>query len=95
MVPALLTSDTAGGRDTLNQVFAMYGSLPSYRATLDRGGAAGPADVALIGGEEELERGLRRFADAGVTDLVVAAPMQAREAQPTMEWAAAMAKTFA
>ena len=32
--------------------FQMYGQLPSYRAMLDREGAAGPADVAVVGNEE-------------------------------------------
>jgi 5,10-methylenetetrahydromethanopterin reductase len=91
MVPMLLTNDAAAGRETVNSTFQMYGGIPSYRATLDRGGAAGPADVALIGGEEELERGLKRFEGAGVTDLVVVAPRGAAEEQATLEWAAAMA----
>jgi hypothetical protein len=91
MVPVLLTNDAAAGRDTINGTFQAYGGIPSYRATLDRGGAASPADVALIGGEEELERGLRRFADAGVTDLVAVVPRGAPQEEGTLDWAAAMA----
>jgi len=33
-------------------VFAIYGQLPSYRAMLDREGAAGPGDVAIVGDED-------------------------------------------
>ena len=91
MVPTLLTKDPAAGRDAINATFQMYGGIPSYRATLDRGGATNPADVALIGGEEELERGMRRFADAGVTDLVTVVPRGIPEESATKEWAAGMA----
>ena len=93
MVPTLLTNDPAAGRDTINTTFQMYGGIPSYRATLDRGGATNPADVALIGGEEELERGLQRFEEAGVTDLVAVIPRGAAGAEGTEEWAAAMARS--
>ncbi|MGE3073523.1 MAG: TIGR03564 family F420-dependent LLM class oxidoreductase [Dehalococcoidia bacterium] len=91
MVPVLLTQDVAQGRETVNSTFQVYGGIPSYRSTLDRGGAAQPADVALIGGEEELERGLKRFADAGVTDFVAVTPGYARGVEATREWFGGMA----
>jgi alkanesulfonate monooxygenase SsuD/methylene tetrahydromethanopterin reductase-like flavin-dependent oxidoreductase (luciferase family) len=92
MVPVLLSKDVAAGRETVNSTFQMYGGIPSYRATLDRGGAAGPADVSLIGGEEELERGLKRFEEAGVTDLVAVVPRGAKEAEGTGEFVETMAR---
>jgi len=51
---------------------AIYGQLPSYRAMLDREGAAGPGDVAR-GSWTRIRGSRRRFgvlADAGVTDFV-------------------------
>jgi F420-dependent oxidoreductase-like protein len=90
MVPVLLSRDTSAGREVINSTFQMYGGIPSYRATLDRGGAAGPADVALIGGEEEIERGLARFAAAGVTDFVAVIPRTGATAEGTYEWVAAV-----
>ena len=92
MVPVLLSRDVSAARDSINQTFAAYGGIPSYRATLDRGGAAGPADVALVGGEEELENGLRRFQAAGVTDFVAVIP-RTPGSEATYEWASAMAHT--
>ncbi|MBO0774535.1 MAG: LLM class F420-dependent oxidoreductase, partial [Actinobacteria bacterium] len=50
--------------------FAVYGELPSYRAMLDREGAAGPADVALVGDEDTVGAQVSRLAEAGVTDFV-------------------------
>ena len=45
-LPFALTHDPAGARDVANKVFAIYGKLPSYRAMLDREGAANPATSA-------------------------------------------------
>ena len=39
---------------------------------LDREGAAGPEDIALVGNESELRAEMDRIRDAGVTDLKVA-----------------------
>lgn len=69
MVPIVVTNDAAGAREALNATYRMYGVLPSYRATLDRGGAANPADVAIIGTANEVEAQLAEYAQVGVTDV--------------------------
>jgi hypothetical protein len=66
-LPFALTSDPAGARDVANKVFAIYGQLPSYRAMLDREGAANPADVGIVGDEATLRAGITRLQGAGVT----------------------------
>jgi len=80
MVPMLLSSDVARGRETVNSAFEMYGKIPSYRATLDRGGASMPADVAIIGDSQAIAAELEAYAEVGVTDLAVAIPASAGEA---------------
>ncbi len=50
----------------------MYGSLPSYRAMMDREGVDGPADLAVVGDEDTVEAKLEQLAEAGVTDFVAA-----------------------
>ena len=50
--------------------FAIYGQLPSYRAMLDREGAAGPGDVAIVGDEDTVAAQILALADAGVTDFL-------------------------
>ena len=77
MVPVLLSSSVSEGRDIVNSAFEAYGKIPSYRATLDRGGAALPADVAIIGDAQVLAAGIEEFAEVGVTDLAVAIPTNA------------------
>jgi hypothetical protein len=47
----------------------MAAGLPSYRRSLDQAGFAGPEDTILAGSAAELEKAVRRFADAGVTEL--------------------------
>jgi F420-dependent oxidoreductase-like protein len=67
-LPTCVTSDVDAARAAANAVFEIYGQLPSYRAMLDREGAAGPGDVAVIGTEEQVAARLTALADAGVTD---------------------------
>ncbi|MGB4862934.1 MAG: TIGR03564 family F420-dependent LLM class oxidoreductase [Tepidiformaceae bacterium] len=91
MVPVLLAKDAGAGREAINTAFANYGRIPSYRATLDRGGAANPADVAVVGGEEEVEAGLRAFESVGVTDFVAVIPAAA-ETRTTYEFVSELAR---
>jgi hypothetical protein len=69
-MPICVTEDVAAGREAAGKVFQMYGQLPNYRRMLDREGAAGPGDVAVVGDEAAVETQLRAFASVGVTDVV-------------------------
>jgi F420-dependent oxidoreductase-like protein len=70
ILPVCVTSDPDGARERAAKVFAIYGQLPSYRAMLDREGAAGPADVAIVGDEDAVGSQISTLAEAGVTDFV-------------------------
>ena len=72
-LPICVTADSQGARERAGKIFSIYGNLPSYRAMLDREGAAGPAEVAIVGDEEEVAGVLQSMSDCGVTDFVVAA----------------------
>ena len=69
-LPVCVTNDADDARGRAAQEFAIYGQLPSYRAMLDREGAAGPADIGLIGDEAVVTAGIARIADAGGTDFI-------------------------
>ena len=69
-VPIAVTDDPAGARERAAQIFQIYGQLPNYRRMLDKEGAEGPAGVAIVGNEAEVEQQLRALAAAGATDLV-------------------------
>ena len=71
-LPVLVTDDPDAARERAGKIFAMYGGLPSYRAMLDKEGAAGPADVAIVGDESTVAKEVARIADAGATDFVAA-----------------------
>ena len=93
MVPIVHAPTTAAGRDAINAAFRLYGQIPSYKATLERGGAAQPSDVAIVGSAAEIEAGVQAFADIGVTDLVAAVPtVPADAARATMDILAGLAK---
>jgi F420-dependent oxidoreductase-like protein len=70
VLPVCVTDDPAQARADADKVFTIYGVLPSYRAMLDREGAAGPGDVAIVGDEDSVGEQIRALADAGVTDFV-------------------------
>lgn len=66
--PIVVTDDEAGAREAISKGLAMYGALPSYRAMLDKEGASGPADIAIVGNEKAVGDELDRLQDLGVTD---------------------------
>ncbi|MHB1989010.1 MAG: TIGR03564 family F420-dependent LLM class oxidoreductase [Acidimicrobiales bacterium] len=77
-LPVCVTDDVGRARQTADESFAIYGTLPSYRAMLDREGAAGPGDVAIVGDEAEVRSVLASVEAAGVTDFS-GAPIGTRE----------------
>ena len=66
--PIVLTTKVDEAREHISKVLAVYGQLPSYRAMLDREGAKGPEDIALVGDENALRSEIERYRSAGVTD---------------------------
>lgn len=71
-LPICVTNEPAAAREKAGNAFSVYGFLPSYRAMLDREGAAGPADVAVVGDESAVGEQLTRLSEAGVTDFLAA-----------------------
>lgn len=69
-LPVCVTDDTDAARERAARTFEIYGTLPSYRAMLDREGAEGPADVAVVGDEKSVQGQLERLTEVGGTDFV-------------------------
>ncbi|MGQ0831282.1 MAG: LLM class F420-dependent oxidoreductase [Microthrixaceae bacterium] len=69
-IPICVTDDPARAKENAAATFAVYGILPSYRAMLDREGLEGPADMALVGIEDEVATGIERYRSAGLTDFL-------------------------
>ena len=68
--PVCVTDDVAAARQRAAKTFAMYGSLPSYRAMIDREGMTGPEDMAIVGNEDAVSAEIARLAGLGVHDFV-------------------------
>jgi F420-dependent oxidoreductase-like protein len=77
-LPICVTDDADTARARAGERFSIYGQLPSYRAMLDKEGAATPADVAVVGDEAAVRARLDEIAAAGATDFV-AAPFGSRD----------------
>jgi 5,10-methylenetetrahydromethanopterin reductase len=82
-LPVCVTSDPDAARANAEKELAIYGQLPSYRAMLDREGAAGPGDVAIVGDEDAVAAQIAALADAGVTDFVAAETARGEERDRT------------
>jgi len=63
-----LTTNVDEAKAQIAETLTIYGQLPSYRAMLDREGAEGPADIALVGDENHLRGQIDRLRNIGVTE---------------------------
>ena len=81
-----LTSAEDAVRTRFGEQFALAGQVPEYRAMLDREGAAGPADVLLVGDEAAITAQLDRIRDTGVTDVMLAPVGTADEQRRTTKF---------
>lgn len=90
-LPIVLTTNVDAARENIAQALTIYGQLPSYRAMLDREGAAGPADIAIVGDENTLRGEIKRFEDLGVTDFNAAImPVEDGAHERTLEFLASI-----
>jgi F420-dependent oxidoreductase-like protein len=82
-----VTSDPTAAHQWIKDRYGLAGSLPAYRAILDRGAAAGPEDTAVLGDEAEVSRQIQRFADAGATEFMIAPVGTAEDQTRTIAYA--------
>lgn len=93
--PIVLTSDVDAAKSYIAENLSIYGHLPSYRAMLDKEGAEGPADIAMVGDEASLRNQLQRLRTIGVTHFNGAIAAQDEEGyQRTLEFLAGEAGTL-
>ena len=71
-LPVCVTGDKGSAFEKAARSFERYGTLTNYRRILDIEGADGPADVAIIGNEIEVENQLKSLSDSGATDFLAA-----------------------
>ncbi|WP_280442921.1 TIGR03564 family F420-dependent LLM class oxidoreductase [Nocardia brasiliensis] len=68
ILPVCVTDDAEAARALASSMFEFYGTLPNYRAMLDREGVGGPGDVAVVGTEDEVTAHIQEIAAAGATE---------------------------
>jgi F420-dependent oxidoreductase-like protein len=91
-LPVSVTADTGAARERVNQEFAIYPNLPSYKAMLDKEGAASPADVAFLGDEDAVTESIERLAAAGATDFVASVVGNREERERTFALLSSLAR---
>jgi 5,10-methylenetetrahydromethanopterin reductase len=69
-LPTIVTDDLAHGRAAAGAQLEGYGDIPVYRAVLDLEGAAGPADISIVGNEASVTAQLERLTNIGATDFM-------------------------
>ncbi len=69
-LPVCVTGDIEAAKERINKATAIYPTLPSYKAMLDREGAESAGDIGFVGDEESVAASVARLAGAGATDFV-------------------------
>ena len=90
-LPISVTADKEGSRERVNEEFAVYPNLPSYKAMLEKEGASSAADVALLGDEDAITAAIETLAKAGATDFVAAVVGTREERERTYSLLSALA----
>jgi F420-dependent oxidoreductase-like protein len=91
-LPVCVTDDPAAAREQAARLFGLYGGLPSYRAMLDREGAGGPEDVAIVGDEDAVAERIATVGVAGATDFTASIFGGAGDRERTFALLARLAK---
>jgi F420-dependent oxidoreductase-like protein len=88
-VPVLVSDDVDSARNFAAEQLAFYAKIPSYEKVIAREGVDTVADLAVVGPAESVTRQLRRYLNAGATDVVLSALDRASLAQAEELWAVA------
>jgi len=82
--PVCVTTEVDAARERAAKVYKLYGVLPSYRAMLEREGASGPEDLAVIGEAGFVRERLAEIEAAGAT--TVGIDLFGRRAEREATW---------
>jgi len=89
-VPVLVTDDVDAGLALAADVLSFYATIPSYQKVIAREGVGDIAELAAVGPADAVRTQLRRYVDAGATDLVLS-PLRSVEADRQRLWEVAVA----
>ncbi|MFE2531233.1 LLM class F420-dependent oxidoreductase [Streptomyces sp. NPDC059371] len=87
LVPGVVTGDVDAVRAKATESLSFYEQIPSYARVIELSGGRRAADLAVIGDEKTLEAEVRRYRDAGATEVVFSATEIAGAADRRRTWA--------
>jgi F420-dependent oxidoreductase-like protein len=70
-VPVVLSDDADAARSLAAERMRFYEAIPSYQKVIAREAVDNVTELAAIGPEESVRKQLRRYLDAGATDVVI------------------------
>ncbi|MFC8077399.1 TIGR03564 family F420-dependent LLM class oxidoreductase [Streptomyces sp. NPDC057307] len=86
MVHGVVTDDVDAVRETLTDSLAFYEQIPSYARVIELSGGKRGVDVAVVGDERTVAAEVRRYRDAGATEVVFAGTEIAGAADRRRTW---------
>ncbi|MFE7131404.1 LLM class F420-dependent oxidoreductase [Streptomyces sp. NPDC057638] len=87
LVPGVVTDDVDAVREKAAEQLAFYEQFPSYARVIGLSGGQRAVDVAAIGDERTVADEIRRYRDAGATEVVFSETEIAGEADRRRTWA--------
>ncbi|MFJ9351133.1 LLM class F420-dependent oxidoreductase [Streptomyces sp. NPDC101237] len=86
LVPGVVTDDVDVVRAKAVESLAFYERIPSYARVIELSGGRRAGDLAVIGDERAVEAEVRRYRDAGATEVVFSGTDIAGEADRRRTW---------
>lgn len=86
LVHGVVTDDVDTVRETVTEALAFYEQVPSYARAIELSGGTRAVDVAVIGDERTVAEEVRRYRDAGATEVVFAGTEVAGAADRRRTW---------
>lgn len=87
LVHGVVTDDVDAVREKATGQLAFYEQIPSYARVVELSGGRRASDVAVIGDEKTVAAEIRRYRDAGATEVVFSGTEIAGEADRRRTWA--------
>jgi F420-dependent oxidoreductase-like protein len=86
LVSGVVTDDADSVRDKVAERLAFYERIPSYARVIELSGGRRAADVAVIGDERMVAAEVRRYRDAGATEVVFSGTEVAGDTDRRRTW---------
>lgn len=86
LVSGVVTDEVAAVRAKVTEQLAFYEQIPSYARVIELSGGRRASDVAVIGNEKTVAAEVRRYRDAGATEVAFSGTEIAGEADRRRTW---------